>query len=636
MSDRVSINIQDDILKLHGLGLLEKLLADKTTKRNILWAANAYRALGPQYECNEEITSALITGPHCSVIKTRARKAAEQQSSRTRQHGEVSTPLWVCRKMCGCADEMWNSKARWQKYVDARVLEIACGEAPFLASRYDAETGEGIPVPDRIGLLDRKLQKVNENTHTEEDWLKWAFRAFQATYGYEFQGDNLLISRVNLLMTFEEYLWERWRREPARREYEKATNIIAWNIFQMDGLRGTIPYGAAEEECQVVDWFGMLETGEAPKRPRCRVHNWTNETSFEFSSLPVRGKHGMKFDFVIGNPPYQEDRERTSDKPIYNFFMDSVFGIADKVQLITPARFLFNAGKTPKAWNEKMLADPHFKVLYYEQDSSKVFANTDIMGGVAITYRDASKTFEAIEVFSAFDELRGVKEKAQVHAKEDSIASIMMLQNRFDLELLYQDYPECSGIISSGGKERRIVSSAFEKLPVFKEEQTGDRDIRILGVAGTNKRQYRWIDGKYVEDNGNLLKWKVLVPKSNGSGAIGEVVPTPLIGTPLIGAPHTGFTQSFISIGAYDTEDVAKAALKYVKSKFLRALLGILKITQDNPPDRWRFIPLQDFTASSDIDWTKSIPEIDQQLYAKYGLDEKEIRFIETHVKEME
>ena len=208
------LNIQDDILKLHSLGLLDKLLLDKATGKRIMWATDAYTALGSRYGRNDEITPELITGPNASVIKTRARKEMEQQSSRTRQHGEVSTPLWVCRKMCGYADEMWDSKARWQKYVDARVLEITCGEAPFLVSRYDVETGEAIPVPDRVGLLNRKLRAVNENTQAEEDWLKWAFRAFHATYGYEFQGDNLLIARVNLLMTFEEYLWERWRRKP--------------------------------------------------------------------------------------------------------------------------------------------------------------------------------------------------------------------------------------------------------------------------------------------------------------------------------------------------------------------------------------------------------------------------------------
>jgi len=133
----------------------------------------------------------------------------------------------------------------------------------------------------------------------------------------------------------------------------------------------------------------------------------------------------------------------------------------------------------------------------------------------------------------------------------------------------------------------------------------------------------------------NLYKYKVMIPKAGGSGAIGEVLPTPLVGTPLVGTPLVGFTETFISIGETDSKDEAEAALKYVKTKFARTMLGILKVTQNNTKTAWKFVPLQDFTLSSDIDWSKSIHEIDLQLYRKYGLDEKEIKFIETHVKEM-
>ncbi|MEG1718645.1 MAG: DEAD/DEAH box helicase, partial [Bacteroidales bacterium] len=136
---------------------------------------------------------------------------------------------------------------------------------------------------------------------------------------------------------------------------------------------------------------------------------------------------------------------------------------------------------------------------------------------------------------------------------------------------------------------------------------------------------------KYIESHQNLLKYKVFVPKSNGSGAIGEVLSTPLIGEPLIGS-----TQSFISIGAFDNKQEASAMLKYIKSRFSRVMLGVLKVTQDNSKNVWRYVPLQDFTAQSDIDWSKSITEIDKQLYAKYGLSEDEITFIESMIKPME
>ena len=339
----------------------------------------------------------------------------------------------------------------------------------------------------------------------------------------------------------------------------------------------------------------------------------------------------MKFDFVIGNPPYQEETQGTSDKPVYNYFMDAAYDVSDKVMLITPARFLFNAGKTPKAWNEKMLADPHLKVEFFEQDSSKIFPNTDIKGGVGITYHDAQKVFGAIEVFSSFEEIRSLTAKILPHISTVNLTNIMYLQNRFNLARLYEDYPQFRSIISSDGKERRIVSSSFEKLSVFHAQPDNADEIKVLGIVDSNRRGYRYINKNYIEDNGNLYLWKVLLPKSNGSGAIGEVLSTPLVGEPLV-----GYTQSFIGIGAFKTEYEANACLKYIKTKFARTMLGILKITQDNPPEKWRYVPMQDFTEHSDIDWSESIHEIDFQHYKKYGLDDKEISFIETHVKEMD
>ena len=622
-------SIRDDILKLQSLGLLDGLLLDRTTGRRILWATDAYADLGPRYGRDGEMAPELITGAHSDVIRTRARKALEQQSSRTRRHGEVATPLWVCRKMCGHADEMWNRKARWQRYVDRRVLEIACGEAPFLVSRYDAVTGEAVPVADRVGLLDRKLRAVSANTRTEEEWLKWALRAFHAAYGYELQGDNLLIARVNLLETFGEYLLDRWGRSPTEAEWKALARIISWNLWQMDGLRGVIPCGTAGEAYREIDWFGML--GGDPERdeqPRCLVRNWTGGGTVDYLDLPTRGKRAMKFDFVIGNPPYQEELAGTSDKPVYNYFMDSAFHLADKVELITPARFLFNAGKTPKAWNEKMLSDPHLKVLYYTQDSSAVFPSTDIKGGIAITYRDAAERFGAIGIYTAFPELNSIKAKVVSSQGFSTLDDWIVTQNRWDLEALYADHPEYRALIGSGGRERRLTTSIFS-LALFREERR-EGDVQILGLIN-NRRVCRYLARKYLEaSHPNLEKWKVILPKSNGTGALGEVLSTPLCGGPL-----EGYTQSFIGVGAFDTRAEAENCLKYIKTKFARTCLGVSKITQDNNKGTWKYVPLQDFTPASGIDWTRSIPEIDRQLYARYGLDEAEIRFIEGHAREM-
>jgi superfamily II DNA or RNA helicase len=340
-------------------------------------------------------------------------------------------------------------------------------------------------------------------------------------------------------------------------------------------------------------------------------------------------KEDMKFDAVVGNPPYQEKKETTSDSPIYHHFMDVAGKLGKKAILITPGRFLFNAGKTPKDWNRKMLNDNHFKVLSYFSNSNEIFPNVDIKGGVAITLKDKTKDFVKIGIFTNFEELNTILQKVINNSKFESLSNIIYNQNKFNLEALYNDYPSFRDVIGSNGNEKRLTTSIFEQLSVFTKDSKDNNDICILGLI-KNNRIYRFISVKYIESHKNTKKFKVILPKSNGSGAIGEVLSTPLIGEPLI-----GFTQSFISIGSFDNKEEAENCLRYVKSKFARTMLGILKITQDNNKDVWEYVPVQDFTSSSDIDWSTSISAIDQQLYAKYKLSAEEIEFIERMIKPM-
>lgn len=212
---------------------------------------------------------------------------------------------------------------------------------------------------------------------------------------------------------------------------------------------------------------------------------------------------------------------------------------------------------------------------------------------------------------------------------KSTLTDTMYNQNKFNLEELYQDYPNLKTIISSSGKEKRMTSSCIS-YGCFTTERVSDDDIKVIGVEN-NKRIHKFINKKYVDcQHENLDKYKVILPANNGSGALGEVIPTPLIGEPLI-----GFTQTFISIGAFDSLSESENAMKYIKSKFSRVMLGILKITQNGKRDTWKYVPLQDFTDNSDIDWNVSIADIDKQLYKKYGLTREEIDFVETHVKEM-
>ena len=341
----------------------------------------------------------------------------------------------------------------------------------------------------------------------------------------------------------------------------------------------------------------------------------------------------MKFDVVIGNPPYQEETQgtRSSQRSIYHHFMELGFHLSDLVTMITPARYLFNAGDTPEAFNKEMLGSDHFRVIFYEQNSEKVFPRTDIKGGVSIFIYDKSQNVQPIQMFIPQQELRTIYDKVAPEVQKfGNLATIIYPANKLDLKSLYAEHPEEKKNISSNGRERRLQSNIF-KLSIFHSNKA-ENDLKILGVE-KNKRVYKFVNRRYIDTEfaNNIDKYKIILPKSNGSGALGEVLSTPLIGEPLI-----GYTYTFIGIGAFDTEVEAYAAFKYVKSKFARTMLGILKITQDNTPEKWRLVPIQNFTSDSDIDWSKSIPEIDQQLYKKYNLTKEEIDFIETKVQAMD
>ena len=648
--------------KAHSIDIaLNILLKDRTTEKNIIFATDTYKGV----EFTTAVTKKLLLEDYINIYP-RISKSLEEQTDRTRKKAEVFTPAWVCNKMNNHFDTEWFGRENvfntekenswisttekikfpkgksWADYVNSKELEIACGEAPYIVSRYDATTGEIISIENRIGILDRKLRVINENVNTRKEWNKWVYRAFESVYGYEYQGDNLLIARINLLETFCEYTRNRWNEEPSDASVKRIANIISWNLWQMDGIRGVIPYvGAIYEENEYTHQMSLFElmgmsvteektTEQKSKEVACKIYDWQNDESVMYKS--IREGNNMRFDFVIGNPPYQETSagDKPSDESLYHYFMSSAFEIADKVELITPARFLFNAGGTPKKWREEVLQDNHFKVLEYISDASNVFNNTDIKGGgVSIHYRDKNVNFGAIGIYTAFKELNSILRKVR-NIDTSSITDIIYNQNKFNLNNLYEDFPDLKTIISSNGKEKRMTSSCIE-YKCFHDEKQKETDISVLGLKD-KQRVYRYINKKYVEyPHQNIDKYKVIVPANNGSGAIGEVLSTPLIGSPLI-----GYTQTFISVGAFDELNNAENALKYVKSKFCRVMLGILKVTQNGKKETWKYVPLQDFTSSSDIDWSQSIANIDKQLYKKYNLSDEEIDFIEKNVKEME
>ena len=301
-----------DIASYPVANVLTLLLQDKSTKKNIIWATDTYEELGEGFTDKVPMTAETLLR-HPNLIRPRIQKSQEAQAERTRKKAEVFTPAWLCNRMNNDCDDDWfgrsgvfntenedhtwtvseekiafPEKKSWQRYVDSRRLEITCGEAPYLVSRYDTATGELIVPPiRRIGMLDRKLRVVNENADTYEAWLKWAIRAFEASYGYEYQGDNVLIARINLLLTFMDYYEERWDAQPDDKLLRQIANKIAWNIWQMDGLKDTVPLGKPYEEhkqLSLFEVFGMDEDVN-PNAVPCRIFNWRSHTSLTFRDV---------------------------------------------------------------------------------------------------------------------------------------------------------------------------------------------------------------------------------------------------------------------------------------------------------------------------------------------------------------
>ncbi len=277
--------LEDRILQLSP-ELLDTLLLDRTKSRegdpcNIFWGTKDYAHRGEGYQYGDPITPSLITADNGHVIMPRVLKAKDKQTARSKDMAEVFTPSWICNTQNNLVDEAWFGRKdvfntelddhtwtattqsisfpegkTWRDYIRSTRLEITCGEAPYIVSRYDATTAEPIAIPQRIGLLDRKLRIVGENTANKEEWIAAATTAYQHIYAYEWQGDNLLLARESMLITFIEYYEDKFGEEPPLQSLQTIAEIISWNVWQMDGLKGTIPDSCHDVTTTQTDLFG--------------------------------------------------------------------------------------------------------------------------------------------------------------------------------------------------------------------------------------------------------------------------------------------------------------------------------------------------------------------------------------------
>lgn len=322
-----TIDIKENYIFKLDNELLAILLQDHSSKQNIIWATDNYASRGFGFQPHDQITIPSITGHNGNVIKPRTEKSQKEQAERIRKKAEVFTPSWVCNAQNNLVDNAWfesegmfntehektwaetkekvpfptPSGKTWQDYINNNRLEITCGEAPYLVSRYDTVTGEAIEISRRIGILDRKLRVVSENVDAEPEWYSWAKKAFQNTYGFEWQGDNVLLARENLLFTFADYYEAKFGVFPIKEYLKEIATIISWNIWQMDGLKFVIPESCKDaEQVQTV----MFEE-DVKKEPcqgckkndpfshtgvYCKIKDWKENKTVKFVSLLKQGR----------------------------------------------------------------------------------------------------------------------------------------------------------------------------------------------------------------------------------------------------------------------------------------------------------------------------------------------------------
>jgi len=641
--------------------VLPLLLKDKTTGKNIVFATDTYSKYG-FYE-NDEITVGALFGFESCDIQPRVFKDQSEQTDRTRKKAEVFSPTWICNKMNSHCDsdwfgrvdvfnvtegQMWNTvsecisfsdKKDWKKYVDSRRLEITCGEAPYIVSRYDATTGEPIDTKDRIGFLDRKLRVVSENTETEAEWIEWATRAVQSVYGYEFQGDNLLIARINVLISLCDYLKEKWGHEAKTDVLRKIANIISWNFWQMDGLTNSVPEFEKEEKFVQMALFDIeAEPESSEDKQLCKIQNWRKEAPLLFDDIQSkkRGKT-MKFDYVIGNPPYQEESDSVSttngQKPMKNIFhyfqmQADVISKTGSVMIYPGGRWLHQSGKGLQQFGKQQINDLRLSAVELYKESKELFGNSaDLSDGITIVSKKQNKTVPGFK-YSYIDH----EYRKELYVDNPGDDLLPLNPNDFTITNKIKAFVTDNNLnfLHDAILPRSlfsIESDFVEKNPsavrVLNDDTilNYDREIKLFtndkaGKAGRAK----WFvaDRSIIEKNQSFIdEWQVIVSSANAGGQKRdnqiEIVDN-----------HSAFGRARVALRSFKTLQEAENFYKYCRSYIIRfAFLltdeALTTLALDVPD-------LLDYSFENKLmDFSG---DIDDQLYKLIGLDSDEYEYI--------
>lgn len=647
--------------------VLNILLKDRTTDKNIVWSTDTYEIYNRNCGVDSELQiSDVLDLISKDVLVPRSLKSSELQEQRQKERAEVFTPSWVCNKMNNYYDSNWFGRdgvfntendnntwtstdkvdfgdKSWTDYIDSRCMEVTCGEAPYLVSRYDTVTNSYIQIKDRVGLLDRKLRVINENVDNEAEWLKWVCRAYKAIYGYEYQGDNLFLARVNLLMTFIDYYNDKFCTTPDSAYIKEIAEIVSWNLWQMDGLKDSLNYIPAENMYISDLILGYVEDITI----YCKIKDWHRNKVVEFRELKDRAKF---FNFSVGNPPYQESRGKTENQTQMTTFwiFHKIARSADKVSgttcFIYPFGSWFDDVKAIEGFGEELLTDGHTvsieafegsydKSTWYRMDKAAqpIFEAVSLMVGVCIVLRDNLNIHESYKYSNRVycDDVVDIN-------REDSDT---IVPNPLFIKLGINNKLGDDRLVKHLSKSTFGVDSNFvelnPKLVSFNEKDWEDPVLLITndkgGSSGRAKRYY--IDISNIPKGDYYIDlYKVIIcsayPKcklvscsptiSNVKKRITEVVEI----LPL----HSAFGRSRVMLYASERKSECQNLLKYMQTTFFAAL--VLEEPTKSSSIGY-IIPWQDFTDNSDIDWSKSIDKINEQLYRKYNLTESEIAYLE-------
>lgn len=676
MKEKLS-NYNEMKLIEENIDILNILLLDQSSKENIKWCTDNYKEHGSGYLSDDQIKVDVFLQKK-NILKPRILKSKAEQRKRSRDMGEVFTPSWICNEMLNRMDEEyfhksnvfniqsktnWKSKKKkinflsmnlkWEDYVKRKVLEITCGEAPFLASRYDAVTGNLIEINKRIGALDRKLRVINENVDDEKEWLNWTYEAYKSIFGYEMQGDNVLIARENLLFTFVDYYIDKFKKEPIKDYLLEIAYILSWNIWQMDGLKYVIPNSCKmvpkaqaslfdEEElepCQgCVNGNNNCHTGVY-----CQIMDWNNLSPKRF----YKGDQNMKFDFIIGNPPYQETINQTKTQTqgnsvwIYPYFQFEADKICKCSCLIYPFGGWFDAPSRLGGLGDKILKDGHtISIQAYEGTSDRrawyrndklpnpIFGeNANLSAGVSIVIRSDQKH----ESFKYSNRMYSdVAVEININETEKLTPNPLCIDINKKLGKSKIDQIIKKGIF---GIESNFVELNPEKVSFDKDDWKTPIQLLTNDKSGSSGRaRLYYTDVDNIPKGREYIKYyKVIMtsayPKQkltsgcptieNVKKRISEIVE--------VLQPNSAFGRSRLSLFMSLDKSECDNFMKYIKTNFFASLV------LQEPNRRSSFgeiIPNQDFSSSSDIDWNQSIEDIDKQLFKKYNLSEEEISFL--------